>query len=791
MSSEQNGGGGVMKATIRISQVVPTNRRRTASTFTTSVAHAEDDDEDDDHSSPCHSPRPGEVFMGEKELLNGDIYIGQWVDDLPHGHGKYLWVDDNCMYVGEWFRGKAMGKGRFSWPSGATYEGEFKGGYMDGQGTYIGPSDDTYKGSWVMNLKHGNGMRCYPNGDYYEGDWRRGLQDGRGRYEWRSGTSYNGKWKNGSLNGIGTLIWANGNRYDGSWEEGMPKGNGTFRWADGSFYVGVWGSDSKERSGTYNPPSGSPTSHIGWDPIEVFKVNFTGCTVCQDEKVSIWPSQKMQNWPGFEGRLLQKTVASRLKNSNAGARRMSVDGSLRPYSYSSNSSESQSASDSFDGNSYRDDSSGNSHLDNSNSRGASARQYGRQQKARPGVPISKGHKNYELMINLQLGLRHSVGRPPAPTSFDHKLLAFDLKEKVWTKFPTEGSKHTPRHPSCEFKWKDYCPLVFRTLRKLFKVDPADYMLSICGDGALRELSSPGKSGSFFYLTSDDKYMIKTMKKAEVKVLLRMLPAYFSHVRSFENTLLTKFFGLHCVKLAGNAQKKVRFVIMGNLFCTNYAIQRRFDLKGSSQGRTTDKPLSEVQPTTTLKDLDLNYIFRLPKVWYQEFCRQVDHDVIFLEKERIMDYSLLVGLHFKEPSSTVDTETEPRIPRVQIPTGNGHWDSGISPRIPRPDHGRSRFDPGRKASFRLGIKMPARVERTERRNEGGEVQLIGEPTGEVQDVILFFGIIDILQDYDINKKIEHAYKAKLYDATSISAVEPKHYAKRFRDFIFRVFTADTH
>ena len=61
--------------------------------------------------------------------------------------------------------------------------------------------------------------------------------------------------------------------------------------------------------------------------------------------------------------------------------------------------------------------------------------------------------------------------------------------------------------------------VCRTLRKLFKVDPADYMISICGNDALRELSSPGKSGSFFYLTHDDKYMIKTMKKAECKVSL--------------------------------------------------------------------------------------------------------------------------------------------------------------------------------------------------------------------------------------------------------------------------------
>ena len=66
---------------------------------------------------------------------------------------------------------------------------------------------------------------------------------------------------------------------------------------------------------------------------------------------------------------------------------------------------------------------------------------------------------------------------------------------------------------------DLYKYVFRTLRKLFKVDPADYMISICGNDALRELSSPGKSGSFFYLTNDDRYMIKTMKKSEVKVSL--------------------------------------------------------------------------------------------------------------------------------------------------------------------------------------------------------------------------------------------------------------------------------
>ncbi|KAL2514676.1 1-phosphatidylinositol-4-phosphate 5-kinase [Forsythia ovata] len=74
-------------------------------------------------------------------------------------------------------------------------------------------------------------------------------------------------------------------------------------------------------------------------------------------------------------------------------------------------------------------------------------------------------------------------------------------------------------------------------------------------------------------------------------------------------------------------------------------------------------------------------------------------------------------------------------------------------------------------------MPASAELTVRRN-GAEPQLVGDPTGEYYDVILVFGIIDILQDYDISKKLEHAYKSFQYDPTSISAVDPRQYSRRF-------------
>ncbi|BFG20454.1 phosphatidylinositol 4-phosphate 5-kinase 6 isoform X2 [Prunus yedoensis var. nudiflora] len=757
------------KATVRKTHTG--GKKRANPLFTTmSVAPADDE--------------PGEIGHAEKVLSNGDFYTGQWVDNYAHGQGKYLWTD-GCMYVGEWQKGKTAGKGKFSWPSGATYEGEFKNGYMDGKGTYTGAAGDTYRGSWVMNLRYGQGTKSFVNGDYYEGEWRRGLQDGQGRYQWKNGNHYIGQLKHGMIHGNGTMFWSNGNRYDGSWEEGLPKGNGTFRWADGSFYVGVWSKDSKEQNGTYYP-AGSSGGNVDWDPQEVFAVDLNDCKICSVETISTFPSQKMLNWPGMEGEFPNKQVIYKNGNEGNARPRRPTDARVSNYSRGSN------GDNMFDGidRSSRDGSGafGNLQFEGSVAKGNRQQHFKVQPMKKQGITISKGHKNYELMLNLQLGIRHSVGRPAPTTSLDLKTSAFDPREKVWTKFPPEGSKYTPPHQSCDFKWKDYCPVVFRTLRKLFKVDPADYMISICGNDALRELSSPGKSGSFFYLTNDDRYMIKTMKKAEVKVLLRMLPAYYNHVRAFENTLVTKFYGLHCVKLTGTAQKKVRFVIMGNLFCSEYAIHRRFDLKGSSLGRTTDKPESEVDATTTLKDLDLNYVFRLQKVWFQEFCRQVDRDCDFLEHERIMDYSLLVGLHFQEASCR-EPPTPDRTSGVRTPTGNADPDNEGAPRLSKVDMDRLLSDSNRWSSIRLGINMPAWAERTVRRSDC-EAQLVGDPTGELYDVILFFGIIDILQDYDISKKLEHAYKSFQYDPTSISAVDPKQYSRRFRAFIFRIFVEDT-
>ena len=86
-------------------------------------------------------------------------------------------------------------------------------------------------------------------------------------------------------------------------------------------------------------------------------------------------------------------------------------------------------------------------------------------------------------------------------------------------------------------------------------------------------------------------------------------------------------------------------------------------------------------------------------------------------------------------------------------------------------------------------MPAKAEQRLASSES-DSQLEGELFGEVYDVVLHFGIIDILQDYDITKRLEHAYKSLQFDSLSISAVDPKLYAKRFQDFICRIFIEES-
>lgn len=190
--------------------------------------------------------------VGELLLPTGDSYSGSLLRNVPEGSGKYVW-SHGCTYDGEWRRGMRHGYGKIQWPSGAFYEGEFSGGYIHGTGSYIRPDNVTYKGRWRLNLKHGLGYQIYPNGDIFEGSWIQGTPEGPGKYTWANGNVYLGNMKGGKMSGKGTLTWINGDSFEGSWLNGMMHGFGVYTWNEGGCYVGTWTKGLKDGKGAFYP----------------------------------------------------------------------------------------------------------------------------------------------------------------------------------------------------------------------------------------------------------------------------------------------------------------------------------------------------------------------------------------------------------------------------------------------------------------------------------------------------------------------------------------------------------
>ncbi|KKK25942.1 hypothetical protein ARAM_004852 [Aspergillus rambellii] len=411
-----------------------------------------------------------------------------------------------------------------------------------------------------------------------------------------------------------------------------------------------------------------------------------------------------------------------------------------------------------------------------------------------GTKVDRNHANWVTSYNMLTGIRFTVSRINA--KMDRELTPADFEAKHKFSFDITGNELTPS-AQYDFKFKDYAPWVFRHLRAKFRLDPADYLMSLTSKYILSELGSPGKSGSFFYFSRDYKYIIKTIHHAEHKLLRRILPEYYKHVEQNPNTLISQFYGLHRVKMAYG--RKIHFVVMNNLFPPHRDIHRTFDLKGSMIGREVSEDYIKDHPRSTMKDLNW-----LRKGCHLEcgpakrefFLAQLERDVELLKRLKIMDYSLLVGIHDLEKGN----EENLRDKTLQVFQPGGDREEEINPnmlmRTP------SKLENERKArELRMLIKKerPVPLDKAaakmpdeildERKfhvfySDDGGFRATHE-NGQPGQEIYYLGIIDCLTHYGTVKKIENFFKGLANDRTQISPIPPEGYGDRFINFIKRI------
>nr|XP_036669186.1 phosphatidylinositol 4-phosphate 5-kinase type-1 alpha isoform X5 [Drosophila suzukii] len=436
-------------------------------------------------------------------------------------------------------------------------------------------------------------------------------------------------------------------------------------------------------------------------------------------------------------------------------------------------------------------------LGNRPNRGASKadkeRKIGHRRVGEGGEITYKKIQTSQIMGSIQLGIQHTVGSLASKPKRD--LLMMDFWEIESITFPPEGSSLTPAHHYSEFRYKIYAPIAFRYFRDLFGIQPDDFMMSMC-TSPLRELSNPGASGSIFYLTTDDEFIIKTVQHKEGEFLQKLLPGYYMNLNQNPRTLLPKFFGLYCLQTS-NA-KNIRLVVMNNLLPSSVRMHLKYDLKGSTFKRKANKA-ERAKKSPTYKDLDFmeqhpNGIF-LEAETYSALIKTIQRDCTVLESFKIMDYSLLLGVHNLDVAIK-EKQSELRKPQ-RAPLAEDSDVDVDDPLDALDGDGKDRDAATGISRNNAAYRSVNRQRLVAHSTAMESIQAESEPIDDEEDVppggiparsekgerlLLYIGIIDILQSYRLKKKLEHTFKSIIHDGETVSVCRPSFYAQRFQNFM---------
>ncbi|GBG28768.1 Phosphatidylinositol-4-phosphate 5-kinase, putative [Hondaea fermentalgiana] len=301
----------------------------------------------------------------------------------------------------------------------------------------------------------------------------------------------------------------------------------------------------------------------------------------------------------------------------------------------------------------------------------------------------------------------------------HELLAVDRSRNVRgggnsdaTKTGNESASASAGADADEPLQSIYAPVAMRKLRAHFGIAEDFFCESLFEHELKMRSDTGGRSDSLFFFSADRHFVVKTVPKAEMILLRRMLPDYFAHMMENMDSLLPRFLALFKVRPWPD-KDPVHCVVMTNVLDSSLEVNKVFDLKGSTANRfvSMDRQRDEMEKRGKLPTLkDLNW--KDPVHISSESLRtslfaQIMADTQLLVRYDVMDYSLLIGVH---------TQAAGEDGEGQFPLRRTRWQTY---------HG-------------------------------------GLPTA---DAVYFIGIIDILQEYDVYKQAERFVKTSILSPLS--------------------------
>jgi len=194
------------------------------------------------------------------------------------------------------------------------------------------------------------------------------------------------------------------------------------------------------------------------------------------------------------------------------------------------------------------------------------------------------------------------------------------------------------------------------------------------------------------------------------------------------SLLPRLYGAYSITIQNHEKY---FVVMESVFCEapKGKVHQRYDLKGSWIDRHAGMKAAH---GGTFKDMDMHQPLRLPDGHADRFLDELKADTALLRDANLMDYSLLLGVHNEA------------VPTAGLPVQRAEASAASA-------------------------------------GHGGDDGLIAR---EVDVPRYYMGLIDVLQAWDLNKRLERLAKIFLkgrfarHVRDGMSALEPTAYRERF-------------
>ncbi|KAM6450498.1 phosphatidylinositol 5-phosphate 4-kinase type-2 beta [Python bivittatus] len=375
-----------------------------------------------------------------------------------------------------------------------------------------------------------------------------------------------------------------------------------------------------------------------------------------------------------------------------------------------------------------------------------------------------------LLSVLMWGVNHTINElsnVPVPVM----LMPDDFK--AYSKIKVDNHLFNKENLPSRFKFKEYCPLVFRNLRERFGIDDQDYQNSVTRSAPVYS-DSHGRCGVRFLTTYDRRFVIKAVSSEDVAEMHNILKKYHQFiVECHGNTLLPQFLGMYRLTVDG---VETYMVVTRNVFSHRLTVHRKYDLKGSTVAReASDKEKAKDLPTFKDNDfLNEGQKLHVGEECKKNFLEKLKRDVEFLAQLKIMDYSLLVGIHDVDRAEQEEMEVEDRAEDEECENdgigGNPIGSYGTPPDSPGNLLNFPRF-------FGPGEFDPS-----------VDVYAMKSHESAPKKEVYFMAIIDILTPYDAKKKAAHAAKTVKHGAgAEISTVNPEQYSKRFNEFMSNILT----